>query len=101
MAKDNSETFVTWKAYWKGAVASIAVVVTIVIAVAAAHTSRPHKGAVTNDSLQEHVSAARQERRDISLKIDHIETAVHSVEMEQAVMIETLNNVYEEVKKLK
>jgi len=98
MPPTNSEKYVTWKAYWKGAVASIAVVVTILIAIAAAHTSRIHKGAVSIESLKEHATTAREERKaagverkEIIKKIDHIESSVHKVEMKQAVMIEKLD----------
>jgi len=68
----NREKFVTWQAYWKGAVASIAVVVTIVGLLIAAHTSRPHKGAVSIESLQEHEAVARQERQKIGSVLNHL-----------------------------
>jgi len=94
-----NDTFVSWKAYWTGGIAITTIVITIVIALGGLHISRPHKNAVTNDSLKEHVSTARQERKDISLKIDHIEDSVHKVEIEQAKITETLDRVYEEVRK--
>ena len=94
----NSETFVTWKAYWTGGLATITVVVSISIAVYVAHTSRPHKDAVYHIDLQEHVSTAREERKEISAKISHVEASVHQVEVDQAVMVKTLENIYKEVK---
>lgn len=93
----NSETFVTWKAYWTGGVASVTVLITICIALMTAHAWRPHKDAVTQESLTEHVSVAREERKEIIASIDHVEESVHKIELEQAKMIQTLDLVYEEV----
>ena len=80
--------------------AGSAVVVSILIALAAAHTSRLHKGAVSSEVLSEHVATARAERQDISLKIDHLEASMHSVETKQAVMSDTLERIYGEVKNI-
>ena len=103
-----SEAFITYKTYVTWGLASITILVTVSIAIISAHAWQGHRDAVDHDDLTEHVSTAREERQEIknegrserraiSLKIDHIEDSVHAVEVRQAVMVETLNNIYEEV----
>lgn len=101
MAPTNSDKYVTWKAYWRVTLAAIAIIVPIaailvVIGLAMA-SSHQNTHDTSNDNLKEHVSNAKQERKEISIKMDHVEDSVHKIEVEQAKMIQTLDLVYEEV----
>jgi len=53
------------------------------------------------DRLGKHVVNAKAERSELSDKLDTIEDSVHSIEVEQATMVQTLDRVYEEVQRLK
>ena len=90
-------------------IASVIAVLTLGATLFGWHLMGPHRGAVTHESLREHVSTAREERKEIrsdgklerqaiSLKIDHIEDSIHALELEQAPMAELLENIYEEVR---
>lgn len=78
---------------WKAVVATTAVVVTLAIAAAAAHTGRPHKGAVTIEMLTEHNAGARRERQQINAAIDRVEREVIDLALSQATMLQTLERI--------
>lgn len=70
------------------AIAAAAIAVTLGLAAWGNHASRHHR---ESERLEKHVVNAHAERQGLSGKLDHIEHSVHSMEVQQAVMVEKLD----------